>query len=213
MKEKEEQRLNMLKAEEEKLYNEKNIKYICGIDEAGRGPLAGPVVVGAVVMPRDYKIEWVNDSKKVTEKRREILYDKITEEALAWGVGIVSEKEIDQINILNATKMGLHLALGEVIEKLGEKPDIVIVDALKDIDTFQIPYQSIIKVDATRYSIACASIIAKVTRDRIMRQWDEIYPVYNFEKNKVYGTSEHINALKDYGPCQIHRRSFIKHFV
>ena len=205
MKEKEEQRLNMLKAEEE--------KYICGIDEAGRGPLAGPVVVGAVVMPRDSKIEWVNDSKKVTEKRREILYDKITEEALAWGVGIVSEKEIDQINILNATKMGLHLALGEVIEKLGEKPDIVIVDALKDIDTFQIPYQSIIKGDATRYSIACASIIAKVTRDRIMRQWDEIYPVYNFEKNKGYGTSEHINALKDYGPCQIHRRSFIKHFV
>ena len=213
MKEKEEQRLNMLKAEEEKLYNEKNIKYICGIDEAGRGPLAGPVVVGAVVMPRDSKIEWVNDSKKVTEKRREILYDKITEEALAWGVGIVSEKEIDQINILNATKMGLHLALGEVIEKLGKKPDIVIVDALKDIDTFQIPYQSIIKGDATRYSIACASIIAKVTRDRIMRQWDEIYPVYNFEKNKGYGTSEHINALKDYGPCQIHRRSFIKHFV
>lgn len=213
MKEKEEQRLNMLKAEEKKLYNEKNIKYICGIDEAGRGPLAGPVVVGAVVMPRDSKIEWVNDSKKVTEKRREILYDKITEEALAWGVGIVSEKEIDQINILNATKMGLHLALGEVIEKLGKKPDIVIVDALKDIDTFQIPYQSIIKGDATRYSIACASIIAKVTRDRIMRQWDEIYPVYNFEKNKGYGTSEHINALKDYGPCQIHRRSFIKHFV
>ena len=213
MKEKEEQRLNMLKAEEKKLYNEKNIKNICGIDEAGRGPLAGPVVVGAVVMPRDSKIEWVNDSKKVTEKRREILYDKITEEALAWGVGIVSEKEIDQINILNATKMGLHLALGEVIEKLGEKPDIVIVDALKDIDTFQIPYQSIIKGDATRYSIACASIIAKVTRDRIMRQWDEIYPVYNFEKNKGYGTSEHINALKDYGPCQIHRRSFIKHFV
>lgn len=213
MKEKEEQRLNMLKAEEEKLYIEKNMKYICGIDEAGRGPLAGPVVVGAVVMPRDSKIEWVNDSKKVTEKRREILYDKITEEALALGVGIISEKEIDEINILNATKMGLHLALGEVIEKLGKKPDIVIVDALKDIDTFQIPYQSIIKGDATRYSISCASIIAKVTRDRIMRQWNEIYPVYDFEKNKGYGTAEHIKALKDYGPCQIHRKSFIKHFV
>ena len=213
MKEKEEQRLNMLKAEEEKLYIEKNMKYICGIDEAGRCPLAGPVVVGAVVMPRNSKIEWVNDSKKVTEKRREILYDKITEEALAWGVGIISEKEIDEINILNATKMGLHLALGEVIEKLGQKPDIVIVDALKDIDTFQIPYQSIIKGDATRYSISCASIIAKVTRDRIMRQWNEIYPVYDFEKNKGYGTAEHIKALKDYGPCQIHRKSFIKHFV
>ena len=213
MKEKEEQRLNMLKAEEEKLYIEKNMKYICGIDEAGRGPLAGPVVVGAVVMPRDSKIEWVNDSKKVTEKRREILYDKITEEALAWGVGIISEKEIDEINILNATKMGLHLALGEVIEKLGQKPDIVIVDALKDIDTFQIPYQSIIKGDAARYSTSCAAIIAKVTRDRIMRQWNEIYPVYDFEKNKGYGTAEHIKALKDYGPCQIHRKSFIKHFV
>ena len=210
MKEKEEQRLNMLKAEEKKLYNEKNIKYICGIDEAGRGPLAGPVVVGAVVMPRDSKIEWVNDSKKVTEKRREILYDKITQEALAWGVGIVSEKEIDQINILNATKMGLHLALGEVIEKLGEKPDIVIVDALKDIDTFQIPYQSIIKGDATRYSIACASIIAKVTRDRMMREYDKIFPMYGFEKHKGYGTKAHVEALKEFGPCMIHRQSFLK---
>lgn len=213
MKEKEEQRLNMLKAEEEKLYIEKNMKYICGIDEAGRGPLAGPVVVGAVVMPRNSKIEWVNDSKKVTEKRREILYDKITEEALAWGVGIISEKEIDEINILNATKMGLHLALGEVIEKLGQKPDIVIVDALKDIDTFQIPYQSIIKGDATRYSISCASIIAKVTRDRIMREWDKVYPQYGFEKHKGYGTAAHIAAIKECGLCPIHRRSFTTHFI
>ena len=203
----------MLKAEEEKLYIEKNMKYICGIDEAGRGPLAGPVVVGAVVMPRDSKIEWVNDSKKVTEKRREILYDKITEEALAWGVGIISEKEIDEINILNATKMGLHLALGEVIEKLGQKPDIVIVDALKDIDTFQIPYQSIIKGDATRYSISCASIIAKVTRDRIMREWDSVYPQYGFAQHKGYGTAKHIAAIKEYGLCPIHRRRFTGHFI
>ena len=150
MKEKEEERLDNLKKYEENLYNE-GYKFICGIDEAGRGPLAGPVVVGAAVMPRDSKLEWVNDSKKVTEKRREILYDRITEEALAWGVGIISEKEIDELNILNATKKGLHLALGEVIEKLKQKPDIVIVDALREIDTFEIPYQSIIKGDATCY--------------------------------------------------------------
>ncbi len=212
MKEKEEERLNSLKKFEKNLYNE-GYKLICGIDEAGRGPLAGPVVVGAVVMKPESKIEWVNDSKKVTEKRREILYDKITEEALAWGVGIVSEKEIDEINILNATKKGLHIALGEVIEKLGKKPELVITDALREIDTFNIPYQSIIKGDATCYSISCASIIAKVTRDRIMKEWDEVYPQYGFISHKGYGTAKHIEAIKEYGPCPIHRKTFITHFV
>ena len=169
MKEKEEERLNNLKKFEQNLYNE-GYKLICGIDEAGRGPLAGPVVVGAVVMKPDSKLEWVNDSKKVTEKRREILYDRIIEEALAYGVGIVSQQDIDELNILNATKKGLHIALGEVIEKLKTKPDIIITDALREIDTYGVPYQSIIKGDATCYSISCASIIAKVTRDRIMRE-------------------------------------------
>ena len=212
MKEKEEERLNNLKKFEQNLYNE-GYKLICGIDEAGRGPLAGPVVVGAVVMKPEAKIEWVNDSKKVTEKRRDILYDKITEEAIAWGVGIVSEKEIDEINILNATKKGLHIALGEVIEKLGKKPEIVITDALKEIDTFGIPYQSIIKGDATCYSISCASIIAKVTRDRIMKEWDEVYPQYGFNSHKGYGTAKHIEAIKKYGPSPIHRKTFITHFI
>ena len=212
MKEKEEERLNNLKKFEQNLYNE-GYKLICGIDEAGRGPLAGPVVVGAVVMKPESKIEWVNDSKKVTEKRRDILYDKITEEAIAWGVGIVSEKEIDEINILNATKKGLHIAIGEVIEKLGKKPEIVITDALKEIDTFGIPYQSIIKGDATCYSISCASIIAKVTRDRIMKEWDEVYPQYGFNSHKGYGTAKHIEAIKKYGPSPIHRKTFITHFV
>lgn len=212
MKEKEEERLNNLKKFEQNLYNE-GYKLICGIDEAGRGPLAGPVVVGAVVMKPESKIEWVNDSKKVTEKRRDILYNKITEEAIAWGVGIVSEKEIDEINILNATKKGLHIAIGEVIEKLGKKPEIVITDALKEIDTFGIPYQSIIKGDATCYSISCASIIAKVTRDRIMKEWDEVYPQYGFNSHKGYGTAKHIEAIKKYGPSPIHRKTFITHFI
>lgn len=212
MKEKEEERLINLKKYEENLYNE-GLKYICGIDEAGRGPLAGPVVVGAVVMPRESKLEFMNDSKKVTEKRRELLYDEICETALAYGIGIIPQEEIDELNILNATKKGLHLALGQVIKKLNAKPDIVIVDALKDIDTFGITYQSIIKGDATCYSISAASILAKVTRDRIMAQWDEIYPEYGFINHKGYGTAKHIEAIKKYGPCPLHRRTFIKHFV
>ena len=212
MKEKEEERLNNLKKYEENLYNE-GLKYICGIDEAGRGPLAGPVVVGAVVMPRDSKLEFMNDSKKVTQKRRDILYDEIKDTALAYGIGIVPQDVIDDINILNATKKGLHEALGQVIEMLKAKPDIVIVDALREIDTFGITYESIIKGDATCYSISAASILAKVTRDRIMEEWDKIYPEYGFSAHKGYGTAKHIEAIKKYGPCPLHRKSFIKHFI
>ena len=208
MKEKEIERLNLLKQEELSLYSDK-IQYICGIDEAGRGPLAGPVVVGAVIMPKDSFIEGVNDSKKVSEKKREKLYDLITEEAIAYSVGIIDHNTIDEINILNATKLGLKKSL----EELKVRPDIILVDALNNMDTNGIPYKSIIKGDAKVYSIACASIIAKVTRDRIMRQWDGIYPVYGFEKHKGYGTAAHIAAIKENGPCIIHRKTFIKNFV
>ena len=208
MKEKEQERLEKLK-EIEKDLNLKGFNKICGIDEAGRGPLAGPVVVSAVIMPNDSMIEGVNDSKKVSEKKREKLYDDITNSAIAWGVAIIDQKEIDDINILNATKKGLTQAL----LGLSEKPDIILVDALTGIDTLGIPYQSIIKGDAKSYSIAAASIIAKVTRDRIMREWDEIYPEYGFEKHKGYGTKAHIEVIKNNGICPIHRRSFVKNFV
>lgn len=212
MKEQESERLDRLKQFEKNLYDE-GYELIIGADEAGRGPLAGPVSVGVVVMKKDSKLEWVNDSKKVTEKRREILYDRIIEDSLAWDVELVSEKDIDELNILEATKKGLTRAIGKVIETLGKKPDILIVDALREIDTFNIPYHSIIKGDANCYSISCASILAKVTRDRIMREYDKMYPEYGFEKNKGYGTKEHIEAIKKYGPCPIHRKTFIKNFV
>lgn len=208
MKEKEIERLTILKEEENKLYNE-NIKYICGIDEAGRGPLAGPVVVGAVILPENSFIEGVNDSKKVSEKKREKIYEKIIEEAIAYSVGIVDQKTIDDINILNATKLGVKLAL----EGLTQRPDVIMVDALNNIDTLGIPYISVVKGDAKNYCIAAASIIAKVTRDRIMRQWDEVYPIYGFSKHKGYGTAEHIRIIKENGPCILHRKTFIKNFT
>ena len=208
MKEKEIERLEKLK-EIEKDLNSKGFNKICGIDEAGRGPLAGPVVVAAVVMPQDSMIEGVNDSKKVSEKKREKLYDEIINNAIAYGIAIIDQKVIDDINILNATKKGLT----EALMQLSEKPDIILVDALNKIDTLGIPYESIIKGDAKSYSIAAASIIAKVTRDRIMRQWDEIYPEYGFEKHKGYGTKAHIEVIKNNGICPIHRKSFVKNFI
>ena len=173
MKEKEIERLTKLKEIEKDLYN-KGFENICGIDEAGRGPLAGPVVVAGVIMPKDSMIEFVNDSKKVTEKRREMLYDKIREEAISYSIAVIDQNVIDDINILNATKQGVT----EVVDGLDVKPDLIIVDALEHINTRGIPYEPIIKGDAKCYNIAAASILAKVTRDRIMRQWDEIYPQY-----------------------------------
>lgn len=208
MKEKEIERLNTLKVIEEDLHK-KGFEKICGIDEAGRGPLAGPVVVAGVIMPKDSFIEGVNDSKKVSEKKRELLYDKILDEAISYSVAIIGQDIIDEINILNATKKGVTT----VIEGLDVKPNLIVIDALEHIDTKGIPYESIIKGDAKCYSISAASIIAKVTRDRIMREWDKIYPQYGFAKHKGYGTSAHISAIKEYGLCPIHRKSFTKNFV
>ncbi len=208
MKEKEEARIIKLKEMETEFFN-KGVKYIAGIDEAGRGPLAGPVVVASVILASDSMIEGINDSKKISENKREKLYDMITQEAISYGVGIVYQDEIDEINILQATKKGLTMA----IQQMEVKPNIILVDALNGIDTLGIPYKSIIKGDAKCYSISAASIIAKVTRDRIMREWDKIYPQYGFGSHKGYGTAKHIAAIKEYGPCPLHRRSFIKHFI
>lgn len=208
MKEKEIERLTKLK-EIEKDWYQKGFEKIAGIDEAGRGPLAGPVVVAGVIMPQGSMIEGVNDSKKVTEKKREKLYDLILEEAISYSVAIIGQDVIDEINILNATKQGVS----KVVEGLEVKPDLIVVDALTHIDTKGIPYESMIKGDAKCYNIAAASIIAKVTRDRIMRQWDEIYPQYGFVAHKGYGTAKHIEAIKECGLCPIHRRSFTKKFV
>lgn len=186
---------------------------IAGIDEAGRGPLAGPVVAACVVLDLDYVFYYLNDSKKVTEKRRNVLYDEIINNSYAYGIGIVDNKTIDKINILEAT----HIAMKEAYdkcnklyyEKYNKKIDILLVDALciKNIDIKQVP---IIKGDAKSLSIAAASILAKVTRDRIMLEYDSKYPLYSFSTHKGYGTKIHIDALKKYGKSDIHRESFIK---
>ena len=183
-------------------------EYICGIDEVGRGPLAGPVVAGAVILPKDCDILYINDSKKLSAKKREELYDIILEKAVAVGLGFVSNERIDEVNILNAT----YEAMREAINNLKVKPDILLNDAvtIPEVDIRQVP---IIKGDAKSISIGAASIVAKVTRDRLMVKYDEVYPEYAFASNKGYGTAEHIEALKKYGPSPIHRASFIKNFV
>lgn len=182
-------------------------KYICGIDEAGRGPLAGPVSVGCVIMPLDDMIDGINDSKKLSEKKREALYDIILDKAISYSIVLVDNVTIDRLNILEATKS----AMIEALSKLRVSPDLVLIDAVKLNCDYQ--QRSIIKGDATSYNVAAASILAKVTRDRLMREYDAKYPQYQFEKNKGYGTKVHIEALKEYGPTKIHRKTFIGNFV
>ena len=180
---------------------------ICGIDEVGRGPLAGPVVAGAVILPKDCDILYLNDSKQLSEKKREELYDVIMEKAVSTGLGFVSPERIDQINILQAT----YEAMREAIAKLSPQPDLLLNDAVT-IPKVAIRQVPIIKGDAKSISIAAASIIAKVTRDRLMVQYDSVFPEYGFASNKGYGAAAHIEALRKYGPTPIHRRSFIKNF-
>lgn len=179
----------------------------CGIDEAGRGPLAGPVVVASVIMPLQEEIEGVNDSKKLSPKKREALYEEIVKKCVCWHVSVISEKVIDEINILNATKRGMR----ECAESLSVRPELVLADAVKfDCD---VPILPIIKGDATSYSIAAASILAKVTRDRIMTEYAALYPEYGFDEHKGYGTAKHIDRLIEHGISPIHRMSFLGNFL
>ena len=191
----------------ERKYYDKGVMLVAGVDEAGRGPLAGPVCVASVIMPQDNIIEEINDSKKLSEKKREKLYDEIIKTALCYHIELIDNNTIDRINILNATKLGMK----KCIESLEIIPEIVIIDAVK-IDT-EITTDSIVKGDAISYNVAAASILAKVTRDRLMVELDKKYPEYNFKKHKGYGTKEHIEALKQFGKCDIHRNSFISHLV
>lgn len=208
-------RIDALEKEKARIYalGEFERKYsdfqlICGIDEVGRGPLAGPVVAGAVILPKDCGILYINDSKQVSEKMREKLYDTIREEAVAYAVGHASPERIDEINILQAT----YEAMREAIAALSPQPDLLLNDAvtIPGVAVKQVP---IIKGDAKSISIGAASILAKVTRDREMAEYDKLYPEYGFAKHVGYGTAEHIQALKTYGPCPIHRRSFIGNFI
>lgn len=203
--EKEKARIEALKEFERKF---EHLGYVCGIDEVGRGPLAGPVVTGAVILPKDCKILYLNDSKKLSEKKREELYDIIMEQAVAVSIGYNSPERIDEINILQATLEAMRNSL----QNINPKPAVLLNDAvtIPGVDIKQVP---IIKGDAKSVSIAAASIIAKVTRDRLMVEYDKLYPEYGFASNKGYGSAEHIEALKKYGKCPIHRDSFIKNFI
>lgn len=189
----------------EKEAKEKGYKYICGVDEAGRGPLAGPVFAAAVILPDDCVIEGVNDSKKISEKKRELLFDVIKEKALSYSIASASEKEIDEFNILNAT----YLAMQRAVEGLNINADYALIDGNR-LPKLEIPAECIIKGDAKSESIACASILAKVSRDRYMLEMAEKYPQYQFEKHKGYGTKLHYEMLDEHGPSEIHRQSFLK---
>ena len=189
----------------ERIALEAGYKLICGVDEAGRGPLAGPVFAAAVILPYNLSIEGINDSKKLSEKKRELLYNKIKKQAIAYNVSLATEEEIDKINILNATL----LAMKRAVEGLKVEPDFAIVDGNKTPDLC-INSKTIVKGDSLSASIAAASILAKVERDRLMKKLSEKYPQYGFEKHKGYGTKLHIESIKTYGPSQIHRKSFLK---
>lgn len=203
--EKEKQRTWQMKCFEREY---ESLGYVCGIDEVGRGPLAGPVVAGAVILPKDCQILYLNDSKQLSAKKREELYDMIMAEAVSVGLGFVGPERIDEINILQAT----YEAMREAIGKLAPKPDVLLNDAvtIPGVAIRQVP---IIKGDAKSVSIAAASIVAKVTRDRLMEQYDGVFPEYGFAANKGYGAAAHIEALRKYGPTPIHRRSFLKSLI
>lgn len=199
----EKERLELMKEFE---YKYSDYKYICGIDEAGRGPLAGPVVAAAVILPKDTEILYLNDSKKMSEKKRNLLYDEIISKAISFGVGIAGVEDIEKLNILGAT----YKAMREAISKLSVVPDILLNDAVIIPELEQIKQVGIIKGDAKSISIAAASIIAKVTRDRLMIDYDKEFPKYGFAKHKGYGTKAHIEAIRENGMCKIHRKGFVK---
>lgn len=207
MTEKESVRLDAMLEFERDLYK-KGIEFVAGVDEAGRGPLCGPVVAAAVILPKNEKIAGVNDSKKLSEKKREELFEVIKEKALSYSIGVVDEQVIDNINILEATR----LAMKKAVEGLSHVPEFVLVDAEKHVP-ISVPYVAIVKGDAKSESIAAASIIAKVTRDHMMQELDKAYPEYSFAKNKGYGTREHIQAIREHGLCKIHRKTFCKKFI
>ena len=187
---------------------EESYRLVCGVDEAGRGPLAGPVCAAAVILPPDLEIEGLNDSKKLTDKRRRALYDVITDQAIAYGIAFASEQEIDENNILQATFLAMRRAVGQ----LATKPDLALVDGNREPDFGAIPVKTIIKGDSLSANIAAASILAKVTRDRYMEEQDKIYPQYGFALHKGYGTQAHYAALREFGACPLHRRTFLKKF-
>lgn len=184
----------------------RGFKFICGVDEAGRGPLAGPVCAAAVILPENAVIEGLNDSKKLSEKKREKLFEVITETAVAYSVAFAEVEEIEAVNILNAT----FLAMNRAINELSVKADYALIDGNRLPEGIKIPCETVVKGDAKSASIAAASILAKVTRDRLLKEYDEKYPQYNFKKHKGYGTREHTELILKYGPCEVHRKSFLK---
>lgn len=188
---------------------EKGYKYICGVDEAGRGPLAGPVCAAAVILPDGILIEGLNDSKKLSEKKREELYDVIKENAIAYSVAFGTLEEIEECNILNAT----YMAMSRAVDGLAVNADFALIDGNRTPSGIKIPCETVVKGDSKSSSIAAASILAKVTRDRLLIEYDKKYPQYNFKKHKGYGTKEHYEAIKKYGVCEVHRLSFLKNVI